>query len=259
MHTVLFLMLLPLTFQEKEQPSVQFPLVVQPVPPIPAQVTKLTGNQIYVITSEVPCFVLASPNGLVNIAEDVGPIKIRGVFVDGNGKIETRTYRQKQVFLIEANGKGTVELLVVIVGKTKAAEVLRKTVEVDNGQGPIPPPDPPNPPNPPIPVAGLRVLMVEETSQRASLTKGQQLAMFGKVTRDYLDSHCVKDGQQPAYRILDKDVNMSSDTKAWQDAMARPRTALPWMYISNGANFWEGPMPANIEDITALLKKYGGN
>lgn len=129
-------------------------------------------------------------------------------------------------------------------------------------QPPIPPdPKPPVPPEPPpspapIPLAGYRVLFVEETAERGKLTVGQFRAMFGKASRDWLDANTVKENGQPGYRIYDKDQPTAGDLKHWQDAMKRPRSAVPWIVISNGQSGFEGPLPGTIEEIDALLKKY---
>lgn len=128
--------------------------------------------------------------------------------------------------------------------------------------GPRPPPVPPDPgptpTPPPIPVDGFRVLIVYETS--APLTPTQHSIVFGKRVRDYLTSHCVKgdDGKTPEARIFDKDIDASSDSALWQDAMKRPRTAIPWILISTGKTGFEGPLPATVDETLALLKKYGG-
>lgn len=136
--------------------DIQFPAIInppvhQPQPII--QVTKLAANQLYVITAEkTQIFVLGSPDNLLTITEEAGPIRVRGVFVDNpSGKAELRLFKQKQVFIVEANGVGNAELLVVKVGTTAAKDVIRVTLSVDNGVPPPNPPDPPKPPTPPIP------------------------------------------------------------------------------------------------------------
>lgn len=107
--------------------------------------SKLSGADLYVIDADSPVIVLASPLGLVSILEEAGPVKIRAKFVDG-AKPETRTYKGKQVFLIEALATGTVELLIVPKSATATAEdAIRKTLQVEQGEGPRPPPPTENP------------------------------------------------------------------------------------------------------------------
>lgn len=122
-----------------------------------------------------------------------------------------------------------------------------------------PKPDPPKP-DPvipaPIPEIGFRVLMIYETAEAIKLTKGQQLAMFGKSTRDWLDANCVKVGGEPERRIFDKDIKLDGESALWKKAMARTRTGVPWLIVSNGITGYDGPMPETLDAIMAILKKH---
>lgn len=116
---------------------------------------------------------------------------------------------------------------------------------------PVPPPPPPPDP-PPIPVAGLRVLIVYESAEKKTWSLPKSVA-------DYLNAKCVKAGNQPEWRLLDKDTPMGGESKIWQDAMARKRDTIPWVVISDGKTGYEGPWPVDhVEDQLALLRKYGG-
>lgn len=126
---------------------------------------------------------------------------------------------------------------------------------------PIPPgPNPPVPPVPPVPVPipgdGLRVLMVYETAQ--PITAAHRAVLAGLQVRSYLTAKCAKNGTVPEWRVYDKDVNLSNESKVWQDAMKRPRSSLPWIVISNGTAGYEGPLPPTVDDALKLLAKYGG-
>lgn len=125
--------------------------------------------------------------------------------------------------------------------------------------GPNPPPNPPTP-TPPITEPGFRVLIVYESADLSKLPPSQQNVLYGATVRDYLTSHCKvgPDGKTIEWRIWDKDVATDKESKLWQEVMKRPRTALPWIVISNGVTGYEGPLPVNVEDTLALLKKYGG-
>jgi hypothetical protein len=136
---------------------------------------------------------------------------------------------------------------------------------VKAGLGPKPPPKPDDPPKPidppaPIPVAGLRVLIVEESAQRHTLSQGQRTIILGKEFRDLLESKCVMgpDGRTKEYRIYDQEIAMNGESKLWQDVMKRPRASVPWIVISNGKTGFEGPLPTNLPDAIALINKYAG-
>ena len=122
------------------------------------------------------------------------------------------------------------------------------------------PPTPPTPPQPAPPIAGggNRVLIVYETGDR--LPPAQSAILTSGVLRDYLDAKTAKDDFNPtgAYRIWDKDVNLShpSVSPSWKAAFARPRQSLPWIVVSNGRTGYEGPLPADVPQTLALLKKY---
>lgn len=129
---------------------------VKPAPPTPAPnpgaVPKLTGDVLYVINSNVDAVVRAHPAKLVTVTKEAGPIRIRGKFIDGSGKTETRTFPGPHVFVIEATGAGAgrVDLDLIPFGLKSAAEIETAAVDVDNGQAPRPPPkpDPVPPPKP---------------------------------------------------------------------------------------------------------------
>lgn len=251
----------------KKYPSWPTIAVPSPMPPKvdPAPASTLAADQVYVVQSDVPCVLIASPEGIVSITEEAGPIRIRGKFVDGPDQATSRTYDGKQVFVVEALAKGQVELIKIpkTLADTKAIE--RRTLSV-MGLAPQPPPGPgpgpgPQPPSPaPIPDAGFRVLVVYEAMDAARLPAAQNAILTSGIIRDYLDAKCVvgPDGKTKEYRIWDKDTNGNLDSKLWGDAMARPRKSIPWILISDGKTGFEGPLPADVTSTLDLLKKYGG-
>lgn len=131
-------------------------------------------------------------------------------------------------------------------------------------EAPRPPPKPPEPPVPPspIPEVGFRVIIIED-KEKLSLLPAQQLSIrTSKVFRDYLDANCVTepDGKTKGYRIWDFKTDASADLKVWRDALARPRTSMPWLIVSNPPMAgYEGPLPANVDDTITLLRKVKGN
>lgn len=106
----------------------------------------------------------------------------------------------------------------------------------------------------PIPGEGLRVLVIEETNDRASLKPEQLTALLSTVDgsmQAYCRSHAVADG----FYLLDDDDDVSKMPRWVQDAWKRPRTGLPWIIASNGRRGFEGILPDNVVD---RLKTLGG-
>lgn len=123
--------------------------------PLPGAVAKLTGEMLYVVPSDSPFLLFASPMDRVTITREAGPLRIRGRFLDGTGKVETRNYSAKHIAIIEAAGTGRVELIAVPGGAVDEKEAVRIAIDVEAGQGPQPPPKPdpipePKPKPPPI-------------------------------------------------------------------------------------------------------------
>lgn len=119
----------------------------------------------------------------------------------------------------------------------------------------------PNPtPDDPTPSGSIRVLIVEETSERTKLPPAQTLVFTSGDVRDYLNSHCDRDGDTSAWRIYDKDQPVADETKDWQDEFAvLKKEALPVIAIHNGRRWLKAqPLPKDVDSTLTLLKKYGG-
>jgi len=135
-------------------------------------------------------------------------------------------------------------LLLTIIGLLVAA-----AFSGENG----PTPDPIGP----IIGKGLRVLIVEETAQRSKLPAEQVAELTSGTVIDYLNEKCANEQTgAKAWRVFDKDADLSQEAKFWQDAMARKRDSLPWLVVSNGRKGFEGPLPANADALLKLLKNY---
>lgn len=138
-----------------------------PPPPTPGQVVTLKPGYQYVVTSTDDVAVLTSPTGVLSITNESGPIRISGLFSDGKGVRETRTYTDKRVYILEPSGTGTAELLIVrsLADRTKD---LRQTIAIGDA-----PPTPPPAPNDPL-VATLQAAFASDkvpTGVAASLAK----------------------------------------------------------------------------------------
>lgn len=173
--------------------------------------------------------------------------------------------RNERTFVGPA-GQYQLELLAIDIPWLGRNQVLRQVVVLavgtPPGPGPIPPGPGPTPPQPPAPIpeVGFRALIIFDETSGAQLPQGQQDAIYGEAFRLLLSSKAVKgpDGKTPEWRIWGKDLDVSGETKLWQDAYRLPHERLPWLILSNGKTGYSGPLPEKIEDSMALVNKYAG-
>lgn len=106
----------------------------------------------------------------------------------------------------------------------------------------------------------LRVLITEESDAdyRAKLTSGQRLAM------DATDAASLKayvESKGGEFRVLDKDDDATYLADPWKAIFAiapKDDGKLPWVQICKPPTYYEGPLPASVDETLALAKKYGG-
>ena len=245
------------------EPQIRLPVIkpiVNPVEPVVAPVV-LSPDVLYMIDSDIQLVVIGSPGGLIKVTEEAGPLRVRGKFIDGNGAWETRNYKGKFVYTVDAvAGKyGPCELLVIPVGVKAESEIIRKQIVVAQSQVSPLPPEPPTP-NPPVPdpapttPAKLILLVIEETSDAAA-TRG---ALFTDAT---LAKRMQDKGHR--WRVVDKDV-VGSDGKTPADLLRFMELAkakkLPQVFLvdEDGKVRFQGDMPSKASDVISLLSKFGG-
>lgn len=120
------------------------PQTPPPVPvPQPAQgIPKLTSALLFVFDSEVECLTLCSPDAVVKVTAEPGPVKYHGRFIDQPDKTQTKTFTRKFIYKVEPAQTGRCELSVVAVQDGKVAVLKRQTIDVDTGEpSPDVPPD----------------------------------------------------------------------------------------------------------------------
>lgn len=172
--------------------------------------------------------------------------------------LKTKTTADGLTLLGCHDGEFWIAAVTAVDGAVSKPEWVR--VVVGKPKPPVPPipPDPvppdPVPPTPPIPEAGFRVLIVYET---AAVTPEVASVLSSELIRSYTREKCAKDGTTPAFRAFDKDAAADKDYPWVSKAMARSRTALPWLIVSNGKSGFEGPLPATVNETMAILKKFG--
>lgn len=168
-----------------------FPTIPQlpdPSPKVdPSVVPVLTPDLYYIVKADAPFLLFSSPPGLVTIMKEAGPIRLRGKFIDGNGKVETRTITSKNIAFVEPvpGAKGRVELIYLPVGTTDESKAVRRMVDVLTA--PLPPPDPPVPDPKPIPPGPadplLSVLQAAYDAEPAAATKASDKTALAAVFR----------------------------------------------------------------------------
>lgn len=229
--------------------------------PLPGSVPVLSGDVIYVIPSDEPFLLFASPPGLVTVTRETGPIRIRAKFLDGSGKVETRTFAAKNVAIVEASGKGRVELIAVPVGAMDESGAARMLIDANNGAQPPPddkkepapepkpkPPDVDPQPNPqPVVKGPFFLVTVSETMQRTPAE--------AKIINDTAYwSGLRASGHE--YRHYDP-----QDTNAIKGGYAKVFGELGSCLVivtKGGTVVKKVPLPKSTTDITAILKELEG-
>lgn len=165
--------------------------------------------------------------------------------------------------IVKARAQGSETLVVNRNGKdaTKDPPEEIDRISVVVGEKKPDDPKPPNPddPKPPMPGQGFRVLIVLESRDLSTLPSSQVAALTAREVREYLNAKCIKEGNQPAWRMWDKDTDISREDEHWKEAMKRKRDSLPWLLVSDGQKGYEGPMPKTTAELLAKLKEIGGN
>lgn len=118
------------------------------------------------------------------------------------------------------------------------------------------------PPPPPIPEVGLRVLIIEEKTERGKLSAGQIEILTSTAAGgvlDYLAKNCIKAAGVAEWRLADKDASFELETGLWQNARAKFKTLevpVPGWLVSNGREGIAGPLPATPAEALVILKKH---
>ena len=118
-----------------------------PQPYKPKFISELSEETWLVIESPEPLLVTSSPLGHVAIQPEEGPVRVRGKFADGTGKVETRVFKSANLYFINAVSPGKVEILIYHSQLTEEKDIPRYTLNV-MGVTPNPPPGPGPKPEP---------------------------------------------------------------------------------------------------------------
>jgi hypothetical protein len=223
---------IPILDQDQVPDEEFLPSPPEPKPPQkPKFISELSEETWLVIESPEPLLVTSSPLGHVAIQPEVGPVRVRGKFADGTGKVETRVFKSANLYFINAVSPGKVEILIYHAQLTEEKDIPRYTLNVMGvtpnpppGPGPKPEPGPKPDPDPmPDPASDhLMIEIVEDPLNRKPDTaivlsaiaewnalkdKGHDWRIYSPRTSEPLGKEAIasaKDVPQPAMIIRDK-------------------------------------------------------
>ncbi len=139
---LLFLLLQDSPFPVRTDTPAPTPVVQAETDPPSQFIDKITYEEFYVLESEEPLLVLASPQGVVNVTYEQGPLMARGKWAGSNGDIETRMLMGKHLYFVDVITSGSVEVLVIKSGATNPANIFRQKISTQRGPRPPPIVDP---------------------------------------------------------------------------------------------------------------------
>ena len=102
----------------------------------------------------------------------------------------------------------------------------------------------------------LRVLIIEDVSQRANLSQVQRAMLTGKNVRKFMFDHATRDGETN-FRLLDKTTRLDGNWQGMLDRSDPKPDRWPWLIIENGARLSK-PLPESWVELKADLDHFGG-
>ena len=239
-----------------------------PVTPGTELISDLRSGELYVVAQDTQLRVYDSRRGIVDIRQLAGPVTFYfNKFADGIDRTveETRTYKEKFVYVIRAVKAGEVELIISPVGSVDDSQDVRHVLTVNVGPrpppGPVPPepePDDPDPPAP-TPVTSFRVIFVKESG--ATLNIDQTPIPAAKVIRDYLDKKTTREGSSGGWREFDPHSTASNEPlgmkKLWEAVQPKLLPA-PCLVVEVNGKATVMAFPRNVAETMETLKELGG-
>jgi len=236
--------------EEKDVPQEDHPSP----PPRPKRgpefVSSLNEENWLVIESPGPLMIFDFPEGLVEIDSDDGarPMKVKGKFADGTGKVETRTFTSKHLYFVNAVKPGEMEMLIIPEGAINKTQSQRHKIVV-MGQAPNPPPDPPPGPGPmPVPTGNVSISIVEDVQNRKPDTAILLNAMASW--------NSLKDAGND-WRLYDIATTEPKGKQAIEDAKS---SELPAMIIRDRETdkiLRVIPLPKDFDSLKRILSELG--
>jgi hypothetical protein len=140
---------------------------------------------------------------------------------------------------------------VLVIGCTVSERGI--TFNWGGKSGPVSPVNPVQP----ITTHEFRCLFIRDNATDSKVTSTQRAMLTGGNTRKFLEENCVKVGDDPGHRYVDKTTELSG---IWKDMVAKyPPTGYPWVILTNGADGEGFLLPNDFEpEFTAKMNKYAG-
>jgi hypothetical protein len=125
----------------------------------------------------------------------------------------------------------------------------------------------------PVAEEGFRGFILEESGAREKYTPSQReivLSTAPGTVRDYFNTHAVKVGTNPEFRLIDKDnTDLSRESLVWGKYFAKALTDakqpdgslnLPWLVYGDGKSGKSMAITPDLKpaDLLAELAKVGG-
>lgn len=181
-------------------------------PPSPKPVTTLPEDHFFVVESDVQLIVLHSPDGILTVDAETGPIRLRGRFAGSTGKVETKTFNGPFVYCIESKQAGNTELILIPSGVTSSDQIVRTMLSVRGSQ---PPPDDEKKPKPdpkPTPHSGkIHLDIIEDATNRTADTAIclKQIVGWSELI-DAGNSYLIRDKDSAAGKVMEQDYQGNS-------------------------------------------------
>ena len=102
----------------------------------------------------------------------------------------------------------------------------------------------------------LRVLIIEDVSQRANLSQVQRAMLTGKNVRKFMVDHATRDGETN-FRLLDKTTRLDGNWQGMLDRSVPQPDRWPWIIIENGARLSK-PLPESWVELKSDLDHFAG-
>lgn len=228
------------------------PILVEPDKPKPIAdptdptvISEIKPEETWVIESPIKLMVLTSPVNILDVETTEGPIRVRGIFSDGLGKIEVRNYLSKWVYFVTTKStSGTAEVIMIPEGVKAESDIVRQVLTI-SGTGPNPPPKPDPPPDPPKPkVKHVRLAIVEDTLNRSPETAILMNQLVG--WNQFLDA-----GNQ--WRQYDKATTETNGIQAKKDASSITLPAMVLYDLDSGKLLTAAPLPKTFAELKSTI------